>query len=139
MLPFLHGGFVNRCKSVKTQTQLALLGNVVRELAVHPLQEIAACETLAQAIYRAMMHSGDTQESVAARVNVSASYLSLILTGKRICPARLVVDIARETKSAAPLQWMAAQIGAEVYVDELAAKEARLARELRQVQAERAA
>lgn len=121
------------------QRELALLGNVVRDLALHPASEIAACETLAQAIYRALMHSGDTQESIASRINVSASYLSLILSNKRICPSRLVLDIARETKSAAPLQWMAAQVGASVYVDELAVREARLERELRQVREARAA
>lgn len=106
----------------------------MREIALHPEAEIKACETLAQAIYRALMHSGDTQESIAAKVHVSASYLSLILTGKRICPARLVLDVVRVTKSAAPLQWMTAQVGAEVYLDEIEAKRARLRSELAELE-----
>ena len=116
------------------QRELVVLGNVVREIALHSAAEIAACETLAQAIYRALMHSGDTQESIAAKINVSASYLSLILTGKRLCPARLVLDIVRVTHSAAPLQWMTAQVGAEVYLDEIEVKRARLKRELAELE-----
>ena len=120
------------------QRELAVIGNVVRELVVHPEQEIAACQTLAQAIYRAMMHSGDTQETIAERVGVSASYMSLILTGKRLCPARLVLDVVTATKSAAPLQWMTAQIGADLYLDPVRAEKAQLKARLAQLD-ERAA
>ena len=130
------------CQSLWTtvvQRELAVMGNVVRELVVHPTVEIAACASLPQAIYRALMHSGCTQEAIAEKVGVSASYMSLILTGKRICPARLLLDIVRVTKSAAPLQWMTAQVGAEVYLDEVEAKRARLRAELAELERGRAA
>lgn len=112
------------------QGELALLGNVIRELVLHPAQEIAACQSLADSVYVAMHHAGLSQESLADKVAVTPSYLSLILADKRKCPARLVLDIVRETKSAAPLQWMNAQVGAEVYLDPVAVKRAQLTREL---------
>lgn len=121
------------------QRELAVLGNVVRELSLHPAAEIASCETLAQAIYRALMHSGLTQETIADRLNVSASYLSLILTGKRSCPARLLLEIVTVTKSAAPLQWMTAQVGASVYLDPVEVRKAELRRELDNLEHGRAA
>jgi transcriptional regulator with XRE-family HTH domain len=112
------------------QRELALIGNVIRELELHPANEIAACKSLSDSIYRAMRHAGMSQESLAAKVSVTPSYLSLILADKRNCPAKLVLEIVSATKSAAPLQWMNAQVGATVYLDPVDVRKAQLRREL---------
>lgn len=117
------------------QRELALIGNVVRELITHPASEIAACTSLPDSIRLAMSRAGWSQETLAGKVNVSESYLSLILSADRKCPARLVLDIVVATKSAAPLQWMNSQVGLQVHLDPVEIRKADLRRELAQLEA----
>lgn len=65
-------------------------------------------------------------QALANRVNKSRQYIGLIVNEERSCPSRLLLDICGVTGSAAPLQWLCAQMGGEFYVDPLNAERAQL-------------
>lgn len=117
------------------QTELPVMGSVTRPKYQHPHPEIRACKSKAQACRVALLHSGMTQESVAERLHKTAGYMSMLLSGKRDWPDKLLGRYMHVTGSLAPLQWDAMQEGVELYADpvkvELAQLEARKAELMR--------
>lgn len=112
------------------QQEMRYMGLTAPTPKAHPLTEIGVCKTMAQAIYRAMLHAGMTQETLADRVGVSASYMSLILSGKRKTPEDVIRRVVNVTGSLAPIQWMCAQFGGEFYADPVDVRKAQLLQEL---------
>ncbi len=115
------------------QTELGIMGSVTRPKLQHPAAEIRCCKSKAQACRVSLMHSGLTQETVAARLHKTAGYLSMLLSGKRDWPDRLLNKFMHVTGSLAPLQWEALQQGVEIYVDHVAQRKAQLLAELQQL------
>lgn len=99
------------------QQQMPFVGSVTPLHKVHPWEELRGCKTKAHACRVSLIHSGYSQDHVAARMGVTAGYLSMLLSGKR----RWTDDMQRRyiaiTGSLAPLQWDAEQQGAELHVD----------------------
>ncbi len=118
---------------------MALLGLTAPPMHAHPDAEIRACKTMQQAVRRALMHAGMTQEAAALRIPITDGGMSMLMTGKRDWSVSKLLKLMRVTGSAAPLQWMAQNIGATVHLDELAAKEAYANAILAEVRAQRAA
>lgn len=112
------------------QTELPVMGSVTRPKYQHPPSEIRACKSKAQACRVALLHSGMTQESVAERLHKTAGYMSMLLSGKRDWPDKLLGRFMHVTGSLAPLQWDALQEGVSLYVDEVEQRKAQLRAEL---------
>lgn len=78
-----------------------------------------------------LLYSGMDQNQMADRIHVSAGYMSRFLKGVAELWAKRLVRFMTESRSLAPLQWMADQVGCDVIVrDEHAAHIARLEAEL---------
>lgn len=108
------------------QTELGLVGSATRPKYQHPASEIRLCKSKAQACRMALSHSGLLQETVAARLSKTAGYISMLLSGKRDWPSKLLTRFMHVTGSLAPLQWDAMQEGVEVYVDPIRVELAQL-------------
>lgn len=121
------------------QTEMAFLGPTTPQMHQHPDAEIRACKTFPQAVRRALMHAGMTQEAAAARIPISEAGMSMLMSGKREWTVAKFRKLIRITGSAAPLQWLAISEGATIHIDELAVREARANAELAEVAALRAA
>lgn len=117
------------------QTELQVMGSVTRPKYQHPHAEIRACKSKAQACRVALLHAGMTQDTAAERLDKTAGYVSMLLSGKRDWPGKLLTKFMNVTGSLAPLQWDAMQEGVELYADpikvELAQLEARKAELMR--------
>lgn len=116
---------------MSTQNELALLGSVIRPKYQHPHAEIRACEKKFHACRIAMTHAAITQEMLAERIGKTPGYVSMLMSGKRDWPDKLLRKLMTVTGSMAPLQWDAMREGVELYADpvrvELAQLEARRA------------
>lgn len=115
------------------QTELSVMGSITRPKYQHPVLEIRACKSKAQACRVALLHSGMTQESVAERLHKTAGYVSMLLSGKRDWPDKLLGKFMHVTGSLAPLQWEAVQQGVDLYVDAKRAREAEILAELEEL------
>lgn len=100
---------------------------------MHAAAEIAACRSKAQACRIALMHSGLTQEDVAARLPCSNGYLSLLLSGKRRWVDETQQRFEQITRSFAPAQWDARRRGLVLYADPVEIRRAQLTEELAQL------
>lgn len=118
------------------QTEMPLLGDTRRPQYTHPIREIAAIGSMSQAVGRALLHAGMTQEELADRIGVSASYMSLMMTGRRNWPESAVRRVVTVTGSLAPVQWLCAQYGGEFYVDPVKSEKAQLRARLAELQAQ---
>ncbi len=114
---------------------------IVTEL--HPLQLadqefIRRCSWDAALRY-AVQRSGSDDYEVADAIPISHSYMSKILKGSAGLHGTKLVTFIRRTRSLAPLQWIAEQLGADVVLrDRRAAEVAELRARLMQLQGERA-
>lgn len=84
-------------------------------------------------------HSGLDDQEIADAIHISAGYMSRFMRGVAQQWAKRLVAFMRITRSLAPLQWIAQQMGAEVVLrDRRAAEVAELRARLMQLQGERA-
>ncbi|WP_343633720.1 hypothetical protein [Roseateles sp.] len=91
------------------------------------------------ALRYAVQRSGADDYEVADDIPVSHGYMSKILKGTAGLHGQKLVTFMRRTRSLAPLQWIAEQIGAEVVLrDRRAAEVAELRARISQLQGERA-
>ncbi|ALV06676.1 hypothetical protein DES44_2153 [Roseateles depolymerans] len=87
----------------------------------------------------AVQNSGADDYEVADDIPVSHSYMSKILKGTAGLHGQKLVTFMRRTRSLAPLQWLAEQMGAEIVLkDSQAQRIAALQAELRELQGVRA-
>lgn len=115
------------------QAEFPIVGSATRPKFQHPASEIRICKNKAQACRVSLMHSGLTQETVAGRLHKTAGYISMLLSGKRDWPDKLLKKFMHVTGSLAPLQWDAMQEGVELYVDTVAQRKAQLIAELNEI------
>lgn len=86
----------------------------------------------------AVQRSGADDYEVADDIPVSHSYMSKILKGTAGLHGQKLVTFMRRTRSLAPLQWLAEQMGAEIVLkDSQAQRIAALEAELKQLTAPR--
>lgn len=106
-------------------------------VAVAPLQQLGralvARMDFSGCMQHALLHSGRTQEQLADQIHVCKGYMSRLLGGIAQAWAKRVVAYMQHTRSLAPLEWMALQVGCELV--QMGVQEARL----QQLQAELAA
>lgn len=112
------------------QTELPVMGSITRPKYQHPSTEIRACKSKAEACRVALLHSGMTQETAAGRLHKTPGYLSMLLSGKRDWPDKLLRKFMHVTGSLAPLQWDAMHEGVDLYIDAKRQREAELVAEL---------
>lgn len=87
------------------------------KLHLHDHEEIARCRCMSEAVRAAMNHANLTQEELAARLDMSDGYMSLMLNRRRNWPDTVLRRVMTETLSAAPLQWQALSFGLTVCGD----------------------
>lgn len=95
-----------------SQAGLALLGEVsaFQLLPTAILQRISFNGCLIEAA----RHSGLEDQDIADEMHISAGYMSKFMRGVAQHWARRMVIFMRTTKSLAPLQWMADQMGCDI-------------------------
>lgn len=113
-----------------SQAALAMLG-AVSDLQVLPASVIAQC-SFCGALNEAARHDGRDDQEIARACNMSAGYFSKFMRAVGQAWAKRMVAFMRETRSLAPLQWLAEQMGCDVVLRssvaaELAAARARVA------------
>lgn len=105
----------------------------------HPPQEVRICRSLSDAVYVSMRYAQMTQETLAGRIHVSPAYMSMLLSGKRPWQDKHLTGVRKATGSLATLQYAAMLEGVELYVDEVAVREAQAHAVLRECQEARRA
>ena len=116
------------------QGELGLVGSATRPRYRHPLSEIRLCTKVTHAVRLSLSHAQMDQETLAERIGVSPSYMSLLLNGKRPWQQRQLQMIRTVTGSLATLQFAAMQEGVELYVDDVEVRKAQLRSELAQLE-----
>ena len=116
------------------QLEMGLLGSTSAPRYQHPASEIRICRDMADAVWLALRHARMTQEALADRIGVSASYMSLLLNGKRPWQQRQLEAIRRVTGSLATLQLSALREGVELYADPVETRKAALKAELAELE-----
>jgi hypothetical protein len=87
-----------------------------------------------------LRHDGRDDQQIASAIHISKGYLSKLLRAVWAAQIKRLIAFMRETKSLAPLQWIAHQMGCELVMrDRRAAEVAELQARLRQLQTGRAA
>lgn len=116
------------------QQSMPLLGPTAPPKYQHPAQEIRLCRHMSDAVRLSARHAGLSQEMLADRIGVTASYMSLLLNGKRPWQQRQLEAIRKVTGSLATLQLAALREGVELYVDPVETRKAALRAELAQLE-----
>ncbi len=82
----------------------------------------------------AAVRDGRNHEDIAAAINVSPGYFSKFLRAVGQAWAKRLVAFCRETKTVAPIQWLAHQVGGELVMrDSRAARIAELQAQLQEL------
>lgn len=111
---------------------------VVRDEQLLP-QQLLDRLTFNGCLTEAARHSGLDDQEIAEAIHISPGYMSRFMRGVAQQWAKRLVAFMRATRSLAPLQWIAQQMGAEVVLrDRRAAEVAELRARLMQLQGDRA-
>lgn len=113
-----------------SQRGLPLLGDLKRPMHVHSPAEIVACKSKRDACRIALMHSGLSQETVAARLGCTPGFLCLLLGGKRDWSDERQYRFERITGSLAPHQWDVQRRGLSMHADPVEVRKAQLRAEI---------
>jgi len=114
---------------------LALIGEVPSAAPVLADQSFIAVSTHVGALRYAVQRCGEDDYEIADQVGISHSYMCKVLKGTAGLYGNRLVTFMRATKSLAPLQWLAEQMGCDVVVrDSRAAEVAALQQRLRELQ-----
>lgn len=125
----------SRGKDSTEQGDLALLGLVPDSSPVPADQSFIAVSSSVGAMRYAVQRSGMDDFEVADEVGISHSYMCKVLKGTAGLHGARLVRFMRVTKSLAPLQWMAEQLGCDVVQrDSRAAEVAALRARLQQLE-----
>lgn len=104
--------------------------------ATRSQREVSLAGTMEGAVDMARIRGGYTHETLGARLGYSRAGVTMFQTRKRLWNYRALVDLMRVTGDLGPLQWMAAQIGAQVSADPREQRRAKLRAELQQLDQE---
>jgi transcriptional regulator with XRE-family HTH domain len=96
----------------KAQASLALIG-AVSEYQELPASLVARLSFNA-CLTEAARHGGLEDQQLAEAMHISAGYMSKFMRGVAQHWARRMVVFMRTTRSLAPLQWMANELGADI-------------------------
>lgn len=116
------------------QTAFPLLGSATRPTYFHPVADMALCQSITHAVYLALRHAQMTQEEAAERLAVTGGYMSMLMTGKRHWSEDKIRRLMTITGSMAPLQWLCASVGAQLYADPVETRKAALRAELQSLE-----
>lgn len=97
-----------------SQRAMGFVG-VVPELQFLPLSTLQRC-TFSGALNEAVRHDGREDQDIATACHMSSGYFSKFMRAVGQAWARRLVTFMRETRSLAPLQWIAEQMGCDVVV-----------------------
>lgn len=122
---------------MQTQECLALISSVPT-LHLLPI-EVVRRATFNGMLHSASMHSGKDDQTIAADIYISQSYMSRLMSGMFAKWADVLVRFCAATNSIGPVQWIADRLGADVVVrqkfvseaDRLRAENESLRRQLR--------
>lgn len=109
-------------------------------LALVPSAQMLAPAVIAQATFNgclveAARHSGLEDQEIADEIHICHGYMSRFMRGVAQQWARRLVAFMRTTRSLAPLQWIAHQMGCDVVQrDSRAAEVAQLTARLRELE-----
>lgn len=135
---FQHSEWKDRERSGKDwqgQGDLALIGEVPSASPVLADSTFIAVSTNVGAMRYAAQRSGDDDFEIADAVGISHSYMCKVLKGTAGLHGTRLVKFMRVTKSLAPLQWLAEQMGCDVVQrDSRAAEVAQLRARLNELQ-----
>jgi len=98
----------------RSQAGLALIGEVPREQLLD--QRVVSRSTFNGCLNEAVRHSGLEDQQIADRIYISHGYMSRFMRGVGQQWAKRLVAFMRETRSLAPLQWIADQMGCDITV-----------------------
>lgn len=104
----------SRGKDSTGQGDLALLGEAPSCMPVMADASFIAVTSSVGAMRYAVQRSGDDDFEVADAVGISHSYMCKVLKGTAGLHGARLVKFMRVTKSLAPLQWLAEQLGCDV-------------------------
>lgn len=124
------------CERMHPQDSLALIGSVS---GPHFLPiEVVQRATFNGMLHSASMHAGKDDQTIAAEIFISQSYMSRLMSGMFSKWADVLVRFCTATNSLGPVQWIADRLGADVVVrqkfiseaDRLRAENERMRRQL---------
>lgn len=126
---------------MRTQDSLALISSVSGP-HVLPI-EVVQRANFNGMLHSASMHSGKDDQTIAAEIFISQSYMSRLMSGMFSKWADVLIRFCTATNSLGPVQWIADRLGADVVVrqkfvseaDRLRAENEALRRQLRGVTA----
>jgi hypothetical protein len=121
-------------KDWKDQGDLALIGEVPSAAPIPADSSFISVSSWEGVMRYAVQRTGDDDYEIADEVGISHSYICKVLKGTAGLYGKRLVKFMRVTKSLAPLQWLAHQMGCEIVVrDSQAARIAALQAELQKL------